>query len=470
MSVLSQCGLSPSSVLRALDALECSGIGMHSLLLSKNGRLLFEAYWKPWEKDSLHRVYSITKSVTALAVGCLEKDGLLSLSDRVADYFPEYVSSAASPHLRSVTVRDALMMRTCHRSATYKKGRDGRFVPSWRSDWIRSFFDTPPDHAPGTLFSYDTSAYHVLSALVERLSGSDYLSYLKKRLLCGLDISGRTSVVRDPEGHPCGESGLLMRPLDLLHLLELVMSGLHGIISPSFLRDALSPLSATLCGRGEFESGYGYGFWTDDGGSYAMYGLGGQYAVSYPEKGIAVVTTADTQGTPGGDLLIRHVIDDLVSSVSSQAVEEDKEGEAELLRRISSLSVPAVKGSPFCGMMSRSYVFDGVDGLESIAFSFSLSSGSVIIRTCGSVYEIPFAYGSHVPSSFPGERSSPAFSSAAMLPDGSFLLVSHLFGYEIGRIMIHASFFPGGVTVSVRRSGEVSFRIFEGMASGRGIE
>ena len=66
-----------------------------------------------------------------------------------------------------------LMMRTCHASTTYKV--------DMKSDWVESFFIVPPTHKPGTVFHYDTSAAHVLCALVEKLTHMPMLDYMKEK-------------------------------------------------------------------------------------------------------------------------------------------------------------------------------------------------------------------------------------------------------------------------------------------------
>ena len=75
--------ISPGLLLRALDCLEERGVEMHSLLVAKEGELVYEAYWAPWNRDKLHRMYSVTKSFVSLAVGALVEDGLVSLDDAI---------------------------------------------------------------------------------------------------------------------------------------------------------------------------------------------------------------------------------------------------------------------------------------------------------------------------------------------------------------------------------------------------
>ena len=449
--------ISPGGILRALDYLAENKVEMHSLLVAEKGKLCCEAYWDPWKRDSLHRMYSVTKSFVSIAIGCLEHDGLISIDDRIAAYFPEYAS--LPPELSSLTIRNMLMMRTCHSATTYKQGCNPRYIPSWKDDWVGSFFCTGPDHDPGSVFIYDTSSSHVLASLVERVTGESFLGYLRRKFLSSLDIAPGTYIMPDPKGSPIGGSGLMMRPLDLMNVLIFFSRGMGGIIGKEYLENAVSPLSVVSDSK---FSGYGYFFWTLDGGSYAMYGMGGQYAFYNPESNVAIVTTAATQGTKGGEEAILYAVRKI-----SEGVWNDKDAEDdELSLHLHTLKIDTVEGSWDCCPSKRTYSFCGQHGLEEMTFDFGADGGVVEAVYYGIRYVLPFGYGRNVISDFPARRSSPVASSGAFLQDGSFMLVSHLMNEEIGTIRITASFSGNRVTVLPSLSGEFSFRGFEGVATG----
>ena len=71
-------GISPNTITKALDDIDRKKVPIHSLLMMRHGKIFLEAYWAPWTADKLHRLYSITKSFTALLIGCLEEEGKLS--------------------------------------------------------------------------------------------------------------------------------------------------------------------------------------------------------------------------------------------------------------------------------------------------------------------------------------------------------------------------------------------------------
>ena len=120
-------GISSSVIADAIAYLEGQGVPMHSLIIARRGAIASEIYWNPWNRDKLHRVYSCTKSFISLAVSFMIDDGYITLDDHAADYFPEYLPSPVPHEIADMTIRDMLMMRTCHRKTTYKEGGRGNF-------------------------------------------------------------------------------------------------------------------------------------------------------------------------------------------------------------------------------------------------------------------------------------------------------------------------------------------------------
>ena len=157
-------------IIHCIDRIERSQVPLHSFLLLRGDRLITECYFSPCQKGDLHRMFSITKSLTGIAIGLLAEEGKLSVDDPIISYFPDKVPADVHPLIAKMTIRDLLMMRSCHDKTTYKF--------DMTKDWVESFFTTTPSHPAGTIFHYDTSAAHTLCALTERLSGMDMLDYL----------------------------------------------------------------------------------------------------------------------------------------------------------------------------------------------------------------------------------------------------------------------------------------------------
>ena len=78
---------------------------MHSLLLLRGDQLFLEAYWAPYTKDSIQRMYSSTKSFVSIGVGLAQEDGLIDLDKPISSYFPEKISDDTDPEVLALTVR-----------------------------------------------------------------------------------------------------------------------------------------------------------------------------------------------------------------------------------------------------------------------------------------------------------------------------------------------------------------------------
>lgn len=300
-----------------MPVFSCEGFPfpMHSVLVWQRGRILQEEYFAPFTSSSLHRMFSVTKSFAALAVCGLMARGRIRPEDKIASFFPDCLPPDPHPWLTDMTLEDMLSMRTCHASTTYKA--------DITKDWTESFFRTVPDHRPGQIFKYDTSSAHTLSALVKKLTGMGMLDYLRSLYLDRLGFSPDAHILEDPFGIEMGGSGLVASPRDLLALARLLLSFYKGTWKEDFghvllsgreepdeaffdryaglVRTCMTFHASTLHEGKTLDEcqGYGWQFWMVRGG-IAMYGMGGQYVLFYPDLDLIVITTADTQALQGG--------------------------------------------------------------------------------------------------------------------------------------------------------------------------
>ena len=82
-------GLRSAYIRKYVEKLESAKLITHDIIIARHGEIIYENYRKPFHKDFLHRMYSVTKSFVSLAIGFLEQDGLLDLDAPVSRYFPD---------------------------------------------------------------------------------------------------------------------------------------------------------------------------------------------------------------------------------------------------------------------------------------------------------------------------------------------------------------------------------------------
>lgn len=297
-------GISSLSVINMLTSLKNQSIPMHSFLLMRHGFLTAEIYYAPYIKNTPHCCFSITKSFVSLAIGFLATDGVISLDDKICQYFPEYIpSDGPHPFLQELTIRQMLSMQTPFDDTTYDVIKT--------ENWVKSYFTTTPNHRPGMNFYYDTSSAHVLCALVEKLTSSTLMDYLRRKFLNKLDAGQEAWIMTDPQGVSQGGSGLMMTPASVMKVLWLISrNGIdeqgNQLLPADYLSEAIKKHSDTYSyGRiPEERQGYGWFFWRFSHDAYGMYGLGGQLAICWPDKDLLMVTTADTQSNKASQQLI----------------------------------------------------------------------------------------------------------------------------------------------------------------------
>ncbi len=492
----------PSSCIKDLIiALDEKEIPMHSLLIMKDDRLVFEKYYEPYEKDTLHRMFSISKSFTALGISLLAGEGRISLDDPITDYFPEYTDENTHEWIRLTTIRNMLMMRTCHASTTYKV--------NMKSDWVESFFKVKPTHKPGTVFHYDTSAAHVLCALVEKLTGMCLLDYLKEKVLRHLDFSADSYMVKDPFGVSIGGSGLMATPLDILKVLYLLdKKGTvvcsdgerRTLLDPEFIRLATSNLSDTvMTGPLPSESqGYGMQIWQNEAGGFVLYGMGGQLAIDIPDKNLLIVTTADTQGMQGGNQVIYNCIYEILCQNvvdSRRDAGAAKGAYEELMKCANALKIAPPRlpksrrkehadadalfyrtvGTPSDGKKKtlcyelaenpsdfKTMQIDLTDDNEAILFFTRKSAwGDEKLR-------IDFGIGKMCKGLFP-IYGVPYTAGAIWLRGNVLYLRAHLIGECVGSVRMEFFFEDSEVTVFMRKIEETYFQEFDGHLYGKMI-
>ena len=451
-----------------IERLERQRVNMHSLLILKGDELVCEAYWKPYRAEKLHRMFSISKSFTAVAVGLLIDDGKVELAAPIVKYFPDLVPEDVHPWIAEMTVEDCLMMRTCHASTTYKI--------DMKKDWVESFFTTAPTHPAGRFFNYDTSSAHTLCALVERISGMPMLNYIKFKLP-ELDLSEESYMIADPFGVSMGGSGMVATSMDMLKFGKFIRDKgcVNGkqLLSSEYVEKCTSFLSDTRMNAPLPSEAVGYGmqFWQNEKGSWVCYGMGGQFIINLPDLDMLVVTTADTIGRAGGNQIIYDAIYD-----GLYGCEEAKSFKLSLpfdkiingLCMHSEVVIPNAPGSKVIAEIPEIYkkVVEGStyrNSSESAVFDcFSLTVDDAVSEGCfkytinGKDCEIHFGFGHLTEGSFPGYEMNYA-ASAVWNTKNTLYIRCHIIDEYIGSVHFQLNFTEEDLAIHMKKNEESLF-------------
>ncbi|HEX7772564.1 MAG TPA: serine hydrolase, partial [Pyrinomonadaceae bacterium] len=107
-----QQGISSADLLAFIEAADKDIDTMNSFMLVRHGVVVAEGWWAPYDRDTPHILYSLSKSFTSTVVGLAIAEGKLSLDDQVIKFFPDEAPADPSANLRAMRVRDLLRMNT----------------------------------------------------------------------------------------------------------------------------------------------------------------------------------------------------------------------------------------------------------------------------------------------------------------------------------------------------------------------
>lgn len=173
----------PEEELRAyLDkAARAMGLPMLSLAVSHEGETVFTyARGRDVTPDTVSYIGSVSKSFTALAIMQLVEGGAVDLDAPVSRYLTDFTVSDA------ITVRHLLNQTS---GMTDKEYIPVLPVDASVADLIADMNRIVPRHPAGTSYAYFNQNYSLLGAIIERVSGTTYESYLEEHVLLPLGLT-----------------------------------------------------------------------------------------------------------------------------------------------------------------------------------------------------------------------------------------------------------------------------------------
>ncbi len=276
----------PSSVISSFlnEAVNVCGLDLHGVTVVKDGKVICEAQIGPYSPECYHVCHSLSKSVTATAIGMLIDEGKLTLDSKVTKLVEKRVPTLSMLGYRSLTVRHLLTM-----TAGASFAETGVTV---EKNWLKAFFESGITSAPGKKFQYNSLNTYVLSCIVKEVSGVGLCDYLKPRLFEPLGITNYHWEL-SPEGNECGGWGLYLTREDMAKLGQLYLDdGMYDgkqIVSENWVKLATKPWVLTPDDYGAFD--YGFHIWADRyGKSFLFNGMFCQDVLVLKEKRIIIAT------------------------------------------------------------------------------------------------------------------------------------------------------------------------------------
>lgn len=392
-------------IFKMLKAFERKNYSMHSIVMARKGKVFFEQYWSPYNKNSLHRLYSASKSFVSLAIGFLYDEGKVDLNEKIIKFFPEY-EDKADDALKEQTICDMLKMST----ASIDKHWLGLGVTN-RTEY---YFTRKQNRPSGTLYNYDSTGTYILAIVVEKLSGKNFIDYLKEKLFRKIGVSEEICCLKTPGGHLWADSGVRCTSMDFLKVAQFAtnMGEWNGeqLLSREYMLKATSPQAFTAhSGYGGYSSyGYGYQFWITQGGGFSFNGMANQFAICVPEKDFVFVCTADNQFNPSSaEIIFENVFEKIVSNISDGKLPENPIDYGKLTSFCDKLELAWVGGNVYSEFQKSingiTYRLDDNDmNLKSFKLNFfENNEGQFEFTDDEGTHILPFGLGKNVFCKFP---------------------------------------------------------------------
>lgn len=205
---------------------------IHSLLISRSNKLVYENYWPgkdehwaipvgvvPHSRDSLHDIRSISKSIVSACVGIAIQQGKIkSVDQKVLDFFPAY--AAQDTGLKSaLTVKHLLTMSSglvWNEDVPYDNPANSEIRMIFSPDPVGYVLTQPMEAPPGQVWKYNGGTTQLLAAIIERTTGKKIDQFAKEYLFAPLGITQYEWMRYPGTDMPAAASGLRLRSRDLL--------------------------------------------------------------------------------------------------------------------------------------------------------------------------------------------------------------------------------------------------------------
>ena len=461
-------GISPTSLLKWLDAIDQTGFITHHLLLLRHGKVAFEIHYNPFRPDVKHYLCSCSKSVAADAVGFAISEGLTSLDERIIDIFPDKLNGKPHDYISAMTVEHLLTMSTVYGDA---------FEPQTK-DWTKEFLNGTPDHYPGMIFGYDSIGTHTLCDIVQTRSGMTVRQYLTPRLFDPLDISDDEIFWQvNPGGINHGGGGLHLTPEAMakygqLHLNNGVWEG-KQILPPGWAEDVAIGRISCVTWDGTYKDRYGYKFWRTQDNGYACLGLAGQVIVMHPDKDVVFVGSANGFQTDYHYFHKTYFWNFVYPEIKNDPIPYEEEAYKTLTERINSAEVFMPGGSSSNPLISQinGHVYpvrENKINCKKFWFDMTSESGTLNLDFGERTMQIPFGFGTHLIGDAwlqdftgkPGGNYPNGCGSAAVWVDDKTLVIQSHIVDSLQYFIITCRFDEKATVLQIRPYGIYKYDVF----------
>lgn len=282
---------------------------VHSLLIVKDGYLVFENYYNGSSSSQSHELQSATKSIASILCGIAIDQNYFTENDFVLSHLDNDYSHDNDPMRNSITIENVLNMQLGidWNEWGYSSSLQDNIIMANSSDWIQYILNKSMSTNPNSLFLYNTGASTFISALINNKTPYTTENFSNQFLFNPIGIDSQDWWVQDSKGIVHTGGGLKLTAQDMARFGFLILqNGIWDekqIISENYLAKIATPSTLNILSVPVNSTPqplhYSHHWWnlqiSSNGNKYdiiAAMGTGGQSIFIIKELNLVVVSTA----------------------------------------------------------------------------------------------------------------------------------------------------------------------------------
>lgn len=258
---------------------------INSLVVIKNGYLVYEYYHSGYNADYVHMIQSCTKTFTSTLVGIAIDQGLIeSVNSKMMDFFDDWTIQNVDDQKRNITIEHLLTwtdgMEFHEIDYPYNDPRNDLGQMWVSDDAVQYCLDRPMWNEPGADWWMNSGTLIILGAIIEIQSGMTVYDYAQEYLFgpIGIDTFYWSQIGGGSAGgwfHTDG--GLYLNIHDFAKFGYLMLNNGtwdgEQIVSADWVQEAITPRISTGWGGSYTQMGYQWWYWP----SQEIYSAHGHY-------------------------------------------------------------------------------------------------------------------------------------------------------------------------------------------------
>jgi CubicO group peptidase (beta-lactamase class C family) len=278
----------------------------HSVLISRNGKLIYENYFDGYTAAIPHDMRSASKSISSAIVGIVKDKSLFkSVDQSIFDFLPAKYQTHKDSLKAKINIQSLLTMSSGLDAIDYginanpkSPAVEDNYQKS--KDWIETILNSPMINIPNTKANYGSANPYLLGVAMDSIITEPLELFMDKNLFQKLEISNYI-MFSDLNGNPYFGGGMYLTSKDMLKFGELYLNegkwNSKRILSKKWVENSFKNYLALE--NTADKNGYGYLWWHHTYNvkgkkveSIEARGAGGQYIFVIPSLKTVVVITS----------------------------------------------------------------------------------------------------------------------------------------------------------------------------------